>query len=133
MAGNGPDSPAPHGESGGQRSRGGLAEVKVDGHRLSSSEQRILGEIETMLARDRGLDRQLRTLRVSARSRCADGLRGARPWILTCLALASVALLVTMVRLRVPGPGLVAAFAGTWSVTLALAAVTLISWCRRTR
>lgn len=91
--------------------------------RLSPRERQILAEIEHTLGKEERLERELRTLRVSAWTKCRDGLRSVRPAALVVLVLLCVILLAEV--LSKPGAGSAAAFAVTAATTLALGGAVL--------
>jgi hypothetical protein len=101
----------------------------VDGQRLSAREQQVLTQIETMLSEDRHLDEDLRNFRVSVWTRCTEQVRTARTAALTLLALTAAILLIAAIRR--PTPGLIAALAVTWAMTLGLGLATLLARTRR--
>ncbi|WP_225851102.1 hypothetical protein [Streptomyces sp. HPF1205] len=99
--------------------------------RLSPREQQILTEIEHTLGKEGRLERELRTWRVSAWTKCLDGLRGVRSAALVVLALLCVILLADV--LSKPGTGSLAAFATTVAATLALGGAVLHDRAHRDR
>jgi hypothetical protein len=103
----------------------------MDEPRLSRREQQILAEIENALGKKGRLERELRTLRVSAWSKCADGLRSIRSAVLVVLSLICVILLAE--ALSAPRAGALAALCVTVAVTLALGAVVLHDRLHRDR
>jgi hypothetical protein len=85
--------------------------------RLPEHEQRILDEMEAALDRDHRLHRRLRTVRVSSRLNAAwVATRVTRGFLMAVAALTSLILLV--VGVCTSAPGVIWAFAATWSATL---------------
>lgn len=103
----------------------------MDGPRLSDREQRILAQIEATLGQDKHLEYRLRTLRLSVWVRCVERIRRVRGRALAVLAVASMSLLVAAICTS--APGLIAALAVTWAVTLVLGFTALCAWTRRSQ
>jgi hypothetical protein len=101
----------------------------MDGPGLSNSERQILSQIETALGQDRRLARRLRTFRPGGWTWCLSAARRIRGWALAVLTVVSVCLLVGAIQTA--SPGLIAAFAATWAVTLLLGLAALRAWTRR--
>jgi hypothetical protein len=103
----------------------------MDESRLSPQEQQVLARIESHLSQDERLERELRTLRLSGRTKCAAAMRRTLPAFLALLALASALLLVPVIR--TPTVGLITAFTVTCTAVLALSAAVLHMRIRRRR
>jgi Flp pilus assembly protein TadB len=101
----------------------------MDGSRLSPREQQILARIESSLSQDGHLERELRTLRLSRRTKCAEALRRRVTWVLAVLVLASGLALILVVRTPTAGP--VVALTVTCSATLGLSVALLYRRRRR--
>ncbi|GHH85170.1 hypothetical protein GCM10018793_52120 [Streptomyces sulfonofaciens] len=85
--------------------------------RLPEREQRILDEMEAALDRDHRLNRRLRAVRISFRVHSAWAASGAaRGFFMAMAALASLILLV--VGISTSNPGVIWAFAATWTFAL---------------
>jgi predicted RND superfamily exporter protein len=103
----------------------------MDGSRLSPQEQQILARIENHLSQDERLERELRTLHLSGRTKCAEAIRRTLTALLTVLVLASGLLLVLVIRNPTAGP--ITAFTVTCTAALALSAAFLHTRTRRRR
>lgn len=85
--------------------------------RLPEREQRILDEMEAVLRHDHGLNRRLRTVRVTWRMRSAwtESIMG-RGLLITMLTMTSLILLG--VGIQTASPGVIWAFAAIWPLSL---------------
>jgi hypothetical protein len=100
--------------------------------RLPDHEQRILDEMERVLRRDRRLDRQLRTLRLSRLpdpARILSRIASYRPRVLTVAVLLAVSTGLMVVGMATSEPAVIWAFAALWPVTLFAGFRLMCRWC----
>ncbi|MEU1628872.1 DUF3040 domain-containing protein [Streptomyces sp. NPDC020096] len=106
----------------------------MDGHRLSDEERRALEQIETMLRQDDGLDRRLRTMRLRTIPNAEVCLRYVRHWRPLLVALVTVASTALMaMAVSTLAPGVIAAVAATWLLTVVLTVDMVRAWRRARR
>ncbi|WP_127357786.1 DUF3040 domain-containing protein [Actinacidiphila soli] len=103
----------------------------MDGPRLSPREQQILAQIESTLSHDKQLERELRTLHLRGRAKCAEEIRRIRKTTLVVLAVIWGVVLAAVVR--TPTAGAIAALAVPCAVALVLGVTAVRAWARRRR
>jgi hypothetical protein len=108
-----------------------LEVAAMDGQGLSSRERQILTQIETVLGRDKRLERRLRTFQPGGLSRWLQAVARFRAWALVALTVVSVCLLVAASRTGMRT--LAAAFVALCAITTLLALAVLFAWTRRPR